>query len=60
MKRYHPHGDAAIYPTLVRLAQDWATRYPLIDKQGNFGSIAGLPAASHAVIPKLACPPSPR
>jgi DNA gyrase subunit A len=46
MKRYHPHGDAAIYPTLVRLAQDWATRYPLIDKQGNFGSIAGLPAAA--------------
>ena len=46
MKRYHPHGDQAIYPTLVRLAQDWATRYPLIDKQGNFGSIAGLPAAA--------------
>src|SRR5271170_2805418 len=34
MKRYHPHGDMAIYPTLVRLAQDWNTRYPLIDKQG--------------------------
>ncbi len=31
MKRYHPHGDMAIYPTLVRMAQDWATRYPLID-----------------------------
>ena len=46
MKRYHPHGDMAIYPTLVRLAQSWATRYPLIDKQGNFGSIAGLPAAA--------------
>ena len=46
MKRYHPHGDQAIYPTLVRLAQDWSTRYPLIDKQGNFGSIAGLPAAA--------------
>ncbi len=46
MKRYHPHGDMAIYPTLVRMAQDWATRYPLIDKQGNFGSIAGLPAAA--------------
>ena len=44
--RYHPHGDMAIYPTLVRLAQDWATRYPLIDKQGNFGSIAGLPPAA--------------
>lgn len=46
MKRYHPHGDQAIYPTLVRLAQEWNTRYPLIDKQGNFGSIAGLPAAA--------------
>jgi len=45
MKRYHPHGDAAIYPTLVRMAQEWNTRYLLIDKQGNFGSVAGLPAA---------------
>jgi DNA gyrase subunit A len=45
MKRYHPHGDAAIYPTLVRMGQEWATRYMLIDKQGNFGSIAGLPPA---------------
>jgi DNA gyrase subunit A len=46
MKRYHPHGDQAIYPTLVRLAQEWSTRYPLVDKQGNFGSIAGLPPAA--------------
>jgi len=46
MKRYHPHGDQAIYPTLVRLAQEWNTRYPLVDKQGNFGSIAGLPPAA--------------
>ncbi len=46
MKRYHPHGDQAIYPTLVRMAQEWNTRYPLLDKQGNFGSIAGLPAAA--------------
>lgn len=46
MKRYHPHGDMAIYPTLVRMAQDWNTRYPLVDKQGNFGSIAGLPPAA--------------
>lgn len=45
MKRYHPHGDAAIYPTLVRMAQEWNTRYLLVDKQGNFGSIAGLPPA---------------
>src|SRR4249920_1876674 len=39
MKKYHPHGDAAIYPTLVNLAQEWKTRYLLVDKQGNFGSI---------------------
>ncbi len=43
---YHPHGDGSIYPTLVRMAQDWVMRYPLIDKQGNFGSLAGLPAAA--------------
>ena len=43
---YHPHGEAVIYPTLVRMAQDWVMREPLVDKQGNFGSIAGLgPAA---------------
>jgi DNA gyrase subunit A len=43
---YHPHGESVIYPTLVRMAQEWNMRYPLIDKQGNFGSIAGLPAAA--------------
>ncbi len=43
---YHPHGDNAIYPTLVRLAQEWAMREVLIDKQGNFGSLAGLPPAA--------------
>lgn len=43
---YHPHGESVIYPTLVRMAQDWVMRETLIDKQGNFGSIAGLgPAA---------------
>ena len=43
---YHPHGESVIYPTLVRLAQDWVMRECLIDKQGNFGSLAGLgPAA---------------
>ncbi len=47
MKRYHPHGDASIYDTLVRLAQDWVLRYRLIHGQGNFGSIAGLPPAAH-------------
>ena len=46
MKRYHPHGDGAIYPTLVRMAQEWATRNLLISPQGNFGSIAGLPPAA--------------
>ena len=43
---YHPHGEAVIYPTLVRMAQPWSMRYPLIDGQGNFGSIDGdSPAA---------------
>src|SRR5436190_6944738 len=45
MKRYHPHGDGAIYPTLVRLAQEWNLRHRLVHPQGNFGSIAGLPPA---------------
>lgn len=43
---YHPHGDQVIYPTLVRLAQPWAMREPLIDGQGNFGSIDGDPPAA--------------
>ncbi len=43
---YHPHGEAIIYPTLVRMAQEWNMRHVLVDKQGNFGSIAGLPAAA--------------
>ncbi len=43
---YHPHGESVIYPTLVRMAQDWNMRCLLIDKQGNFGSIAGLPPAA--------------
>ncbi len=47
MKRYHPHGDASIYMTLVHMAQDWAMRHRLIHGQGNFGSIAGLPPAAH-------------
>src|SRR5438876_9006385 len=46
MKRYHPHGDGAIYPTLVRMAQEWNMRHRLINGQGNFGSIAGLPPAA--------------
>ncbi|HOL00261.1 MAG TPA: DNA gyrase subunit A, partial [Paludibacteraceae bacterium] len=46
MGKYHPHGDSSIYGTLVRLAQPWSMRYPLVDGQGNFGSIDGdSPAA---------------
>lgn len=43
---YHPHGESVIYPTLVRMAQPWAMRYPLVDGQGNFGSLDGDPAAA--------------
>ncbi len=43
---YHPHGEGVIYPTLVRMAQEWNMRSVLVDKQGNFGSIAGLPPAA--------------
>jgi hypothetical protein len=43
---YHPHGEMVIYPTLVRMAQEWNMRHVLVDKQGNFGSIAGMPAAA--------------
>ena len=46
MGKYHPHGDSAIYDTLVRMAQDFSLRYPLIDGQGNFGSIDDDPAAA--------------
>ena len=46
MGKYHPHGDAAIYDTLVRMAQDFSMRNPLVDGQGNFGSIDGDPPAA--------------
>jgi DNA gyrase subunit A len=46
MGNYHPHGDSAIYDTLVRLAQPWSMRYPLVDGQGNFGSPGNDPAAA--------------
>src|SRR5918912_917764 len=46
MGKYHPHGDSAIYDTLVRLAQDFSMRYPLVDGQGNFGSVDDDPAAA--------------
>lgn len=46
MGKYHPHGDSAIYDSMVRLAQPWALRYPLVQGQGNFGSMDGDPAAA--------------
>ena len=46
LKFYHPHGDASVYDTLVRMAQPWVMRYPLIDGQGNFGSVDGDPPAA--------------
>ncbi len=47
LKNYHPHGDISVYDTLVRLAQPWVMRYPLVDGQGNFGSPEGDPAAAY-------------
>lgn len=47
LKKYHPHGDSAVYDSLVRMAQDWNMRYPLIDGQGNFGSVDGDSAAAY-------------
>src|SRR5438034_909636 len=46
IKKYHPHGDQAVYDALVRMAQDFSLRYPLIDPQGNFGSVDGDPAGA--------------
>jgi DNA gyrase subunit A len=45
--KYHPHGDSAVYDSLVRMAQDFSLRYPLVDGQGNFGSIDGDSAAAY-------------
>ena len=47
LKKYHPHGDSAVYDALVRMAQPWNMRYPLVDGQGNFGSVDGDPAAAY-------------
>jgi DNA gyrase subunit A len=44
--KYHPHGDAAVYDTIVRMAQEFSMRYPLVDGQGNFGSVDGDPPAA--------------
>jgi len=46
MGKYHPHGDSSIYDAMVRLAQDWVMRYPLVNGQGNFGSMDGDPPAA--------------
>ena len=46
---YHPHGESVIYPTLVRMAQEWNMRHVLVDKQGNFGSIAGFTSGRDAI-----------
>src|SRR6202158_5533999 len=58
LKHYHPHGDQSVYDSLVRLAQNWSLRYPLVDGQGNFGSIDGDSAAAYryteARLPPLA------
>src|SRR6201993_1082108 len=44
--KYHPHGDTSVYDTMVRMAQDWSLRYPLVDGQGNYGSVDGDPPAA--------------
>jgi DNA gyrase subunit A len=56
---YHPHGESVVYPTLVGMAQSWRMRHPLVDPQGNFGSIDGdPPAAMRYTEARLAAPPS--
>ena len=49
MGKYHPHGDSSIYGALVNMAQEWYTRYPLVDGHGNFGSVDGDGPAAHAI-----------
>ncbi len=49
IKKYHPHGDQAVYDALVRMAQDFSLRYPLIDPQGNFGTIDGDPPGADEI-----------
>ncbi|MDV6010964.1 DNA gyrase subunit A [Haloechinothrix sp. LS1_15] len=58
MSNYHPHGDSAIYDTLVRLAQSWSMRYPLVDGQGNFGSPGNDPAAAMRYTEARLAPPA--
>jgi len=47
LKKYHPHGDQSVYDALVRMAQDWSLRVPLVDGHGNFGSVDGDPPAAY-------------
>ncbi|MBA7554659.1 DNA gyrase subunit A [subsurface metagenome] len=47
--KFHPHGDQSIYDALVRMAQDFSLRYPVVDGQGNFGSVDGDPPGGHAI-----------
>ena len=56
MGNYHPHGDSAIYDTLVRLAQPWSLRYPLVEGNGNFGSPGQRPSCRHEVLSFGRCP----
>ena len=55
---YHPHGEQVIYPTLVRMAQNWNLRHPLVDGQGNFGSIDGDPPAAMRYTEARMAPPA--
>jgi DNA gyrase subunit A len=54
--KYHPHGDSSVYDTMVRMAQEWSLRYPLVDGQGNFGSYGRRQPGSHAI---HGSPPAP-
>ena len=56
--KYHPHGDLSVYDALVRLAQDFSIREPLVDGQGNFGSVDGDPAAASELVARYEITPS--
>jgi DNA gyrase subunit A len=58
MGNYHPHGDSAIYDALARMTQDWSMRVPLIDGQGNFGSMDPDPPAARCATPRRGSPRS--
>jgi DNA gyrase subunit A len=53
--KYHPHGDTAVYDSMVGMAQDFSYRYPLVHGQGNFGSMSTVTTLRRCVIPKLKC-----